>query len=113
MRYLKYLVVLSILTGFSPVTAMSTTPSASEEATSNGWEKLGSVRAENKFGTTVHLYGTLYVKVIGNRLMYKFVTKDGKELPVNRAKTGSKTNAYIEYNDGRSIADYYFDVPEW
>ena len=113
MRYLKYLVVLLILTGFSPVTAMSTTLPASEEATSNGWEKLGSVRATVPYDTQTSLEGTLYVKVIGYRLMYKFVTKDGKELPVHRAKSDSSKNACIEYDDGRSISWYYFDVPEW
>ena len=107
MNKLKILVVSLIILGCIPVVAITTSLPAVAQSYNNEWEKIGEVSAITKNGYSFD--GTLYVKMIAGKFMYKLVHKGGKEYAVQQVYNDSEYNACIT-SSGKK---FYFNVPRW
>ena len=104
----KFILFLSFIAIGTPVYVVSTAlPTQAQYNSSSNWEYLGEVTAYDEFRVLTR-HGKLYVKSIGNRLMYKFVY-EGKEYSVSKSSKVYQCNAQVTIGSGT----WYLSVPEW
>ena len=107
MKILKILILSFVFIGSPILMTITSIPTEAQYNSSRNWEYLGEVTATDSY-RIFNRTGKLYVKALGNRLMYKF-EYEGAEYSVSRSSEMRGYNAQISYKGH----PYYLNVPEW
>ena len=112
MRYLKIFLLSLMMLTITPASLVLTSGPATAQ-NNERWEYIGNTTAVNPYVYNDNISGRLYVKVVVNRLMYKFEE--------TTYSTNNTTYSVIEDDSERGYnavinvkgQKYYLKVPGW